>query len=80
MKLFFALANPNLLLQKRHLLAHLLPLLPEPAVLLQRVFVVVVLCLILLFIDLSLTDTNTDNSESMLFRVHHVDIHSICTH
>lgn len=61
-------------MQKRHLLAHLLPLLPEPAVLLQRVLVVVVLCFILLFVDLGLTDTSMDNGESALSRMDHVNI------
>lgn len=43
-----------LLLQQCHLLTHLLPLPPQPAVLLQCVFVVVVLCLKFCFINLGL--------------------------
>lgn len=64
--ILFAWAQPNLLLQQRHLLAHLLPLLPQPAVLLQRVFVVVVLRLVLRFVDLGLANTSVDRTESTL--------------
>lgn len=49
-----------LLLQQCHLLAHLLPLLPQPAVLLQRVLVVVVFGLIFRLINLGLPTQDTN--------------------
>lgn len=53
-----------LLLQQCHLLARLLPLPPQPAVLLQRVFVVIMLCLIFFFIHLGLLTQDINRAVS----------------